>query len=143
MDPDTRALAALTPAGPMPDEAAQGWAALGRGEWKQAQVRFEAALAEADTPEAWEGLAWAAWWLDDIPAIFEARERAYRLYRRRGDCRGAARSATWLGLDHVDFGGQSAVASGWLRRAHRLLEKTPQSPEHAWLMTFDAHHWPW
>ena len=31
-----------------------------------------------------EGLSWAAWWLDDAEAVFDARERAYRLYRDAG-----------------------------------------------------------
>lgn len=139
-DRGNQALAALTPAGPLPGAVAEAWATLNRGEWERARDQFQAALACEDTPEAWEGLAWAAWWLDDASPIFDARERAYRLYRRRGDRRGAARAATWLGLDHIDFTGESAVAHGWLRRAHRLLEQVPPSAEHAWLRAFDAHH---
>ena len=42
---------------------------------------FEAALGTAETPEAFEGLSWAAWWLDDANTVFAAREHAYRLYR--------------------------------------------------------------
>lgn len=137
---DTRALAALKPEGPLPEEVAAGWAALNRGEWEGARVQFQTAIARAETPEAWEGMAWAAWWLHDTASLFDARERAYRLYRQRQDYRGAARAATWLGLDYIDFKGESAVANGWLQRAHRLLEKIPQSQEHAWLMAFDAHH---
>jgi len=44
---------------------------------------FADALAREETPEALEGLSWAAWWLDDADAVFDAREQAYRLYRRR------------------------------------------------------------
>jgi LuxR family maltose regulon positive regulatory protein len=134
------ALAALGPDAPLSRPVAEAWNGLNRGEWEAARARFEAVLAREETPEAWEGLAWAAWWLDDPAAIFDARERAYRLYRRRGDHRGAARTATWLGLDYADFKGESAVASGWFARAHRLLEKRPPCPEHAWLAAFDAHH---
>ena len=139
-DLDPHALAALRPDGPLADAVADGWTALQRGEWEHARAVFEAAVAREDTPAAWEGLAWAAWWLDDVAAIFDARERAYRLYRQRGDRRGAARAAMWLGADYVDFKGESAVANGWLQRAHRLLENAPQSPEHAWLTAFDGHH---
>ena len=35
--------------------------------------------------EALEGLALAAWWLDAGDLVFKSRERAYRLYRQRGD----------------------------------------------------------
>ena len=52
---------------------------------------FRRAVAAEETPEALEGLSWAAWWLDDGDGVFAARERAYRLYRRRGDA--AARGA--------------------------------------------------
>ena len=39
---------------------------------------YAEALACEDSPEALEGLSWAAWWLDDVDACFELRERAYR-----------------------------------------------------------------
>ena len=38
-------------------------------------------MAAEPTPEAFEGLSWAAWWLDEPGAVVEARERAYRLYK--------------------------------------------------------------
>ena len=44
----------------------------------------------AETPEAFEGLSWAAWWLDDAEAVFEAREHAYRLYKGAGSRRRCA-----------------------------------------------------
>lgn len=128
------------PDGPLSGEVAEGWDALNRGAWEDARARFETALAREEVPEASEGLAWAAWWLDDIVTIFDARERAYRLYRHRGDRRGAARAALWLSVDYIDFRGESAVANGWLERARRLLEKSPRSLEHAWMTAFDAHH---
>jgi hypothetical protein len=33
-------------------------------------------LASEETPEAFEGLSRAAWWLDDAAGVFGARERA-------------------------------------------------------------------
>jgi len=56
----------------------------------EARARFDEALAEAMAPQALEGLRWAAWWLEDVPACLDARERAYRFYRQAGDQRGAA-----------------------------------------------------
>ena len=108
-----------------------GWA-LGA-----ARERFEAALEE--TPEALEGLSWAAWWLDDGATVFAAREGAYRLYGRRGDAAAAARMATWLAADQLDFAGAWSVAGGWLRRAHRLLDGLAPSPEHGWLAFHEGY----
>ena len=90
-------------------------------------------LAIAETPEAREGSSWAAWWLDDAATVFADRERAYLLYRRRGDAAAAARMATWLAADELDFRGGMAVAHGWLRRAHRLLDPLEPEPAHGWL----------
>ena len=99
---------------------------------------FERALSLALTPEALEGLGMAAWWLDDAEVVFEARERAFQLYRQRGDRRGAARIAMALAADHVQFRGEAAVARGWYRRAQRLLNGIAPIPEHGWLKVWQA-----
>jgi hypothetical protein len=57
-----------------------GWAELREGRWAAALTFFEQAVAAEETPEALEGLSWAAWWLDPSGVLFDARERAYRLY---------------------------------------------------------------
>ena len=116
-----------------------GRAALARGAWAEARASFEAALAEEETAEALEGLSWAAWWLDDVDACFDARERAYRRYRADGDLRGAARMALWLSDDYAEFRRQEAVSGGWFQRAARLLAELPPAPEHGWLAVFEAH----
>src|SRR6187397_1477442 len=110
-----------------------GYEALSAGHWTEARRIFESDLEQQKTPEALEGFAMAAWWLDDAPAVFEARERAYGLYRRRGDARAAARVATALAEDSLYFRGEPAVARGWHRRAERLLQDLDPTPEHAWL----------
>lgn len=123
----------------MYDEAVEaGRDALSRGAWPAARRQFEKALEIAATPEAYEGLSWAAWWLEDVAACLDARERAYRLYRQADDVRGAARMALWLGDDHNEFHGADAVAEGWFNRAGRLLEDL-DCPERGWLTVFDAH----
>jgi DNA-binding NarL/FixJ family response regulator len=114
-------------------EPQAGWAELAAGRWEDARTSFMAALDDEETAEGWEGLSWAAWWLDDAPRVFDARERAYRLYRARGDDADAARMATWLATDEFDFRGAAVVARGWLRRAHRLLDPLEQSSAHGWL----------
>lgn len=116
-----------------PDSVSAGWAELAAGRWEAAKITFGEAVAVAATPEAFEGLSWAAWWLDDAEAVFDARERAYRLYRESGDPASAARMATWLAADNLDFRGALSVASGWLQRAHRLLDPLEPGAAHGWL----------
>jgi LuxR family transcriptional regulator, maltose regulon positive regulatory protein len=122
-----------------PDPLALGWAELSKARWDAARAFFEESLAIEETPEAFEGLSWAAWWLDDGPVVFEARERAYRLYKRTEEPASAARMATWLACDQLDFHGAWAVASGWLRRAHRLLDPLEPGPDHGWLDFFEGY----
>jgi LuxR family transcriptional regulator, maltose regulon positive regulatory protein len=117
------------------DEAQQ---ALKRGAWEEARRRFEGALAEEETPEALEGLGAAAWWLEDAPAVFASRERAYRLFRGRGDRRAAGRVAAQVGYDYAVFRAESAVSNGWLQRAHRLLDDLDPVPEHVLLALTEA-----
>lgn len=116
-----------------------GWADLREGRWERARASFCEALRAEESPEAHEGLSWAAWWLDDGEAVFAARERAFALYRARGDAAGAARTATWLAADQLDFRGAAAVASGWFRRAHRMLEALEPGPEHGWLAFHEGY----
>ena len=116
-----------------------GWAALGERRWEAAKALFADAVAAAETAEGFEGLSWAAWWLDDADAVLAARERAWRLYAERGDAAAAARMATWLACDHLDFHGATAAASGWLGRAHRLLDGLEPVAEHGWLAFLEGY----
>jgi len=115
------------------DELTAGRTALEAGAWQQAQNAFDRALSIEETPEALEGLGLAAWWLDLAAVVFDARERAYRSYRQRGDHVSAARMAVWIAWDSAAFRGEEGVANGWLERARRLLHGHPDSPEHAFL----------
>ena len=113
-----------------------GWAELRAGRWEAARTAFAAA---PETAESLEGLSWAAWWLDDADAVFDTRERAYRLYREAGNASAAARMATWLAADQLDFNGAATVAGGWLRRAGRLLEPLDTGPDHGWLAFHEGY----
>jgi hypothetical protein len=117
------------------EAVAAGWDALGRGAWDEALGLLEAL---EDDPEALEGVGLAYWWLDKADATIDARERAYRMYRARGDALGAARVAEALAWDSVLFGGRMAVARGWLERAGRILADAAPAPEHAWLAVREA-----
>ena len=123
---------------PSPTLLDSGWRGLQEGRWAEARARFEQAAGAEETPEAFEGLSWAAWWLDDAETVFAARERAYHLYKDAGDGAGAARMAIWLACDQLDFHGAFAVAGGWLGRAHRLLDPLEPGPEHGWLAFFEG-----
>jgi len=105
---------------------ARGRAALTRRSWAEARETFAQALATGERPDAYEGLAEAASWLDDDGAI-EAYERAYRLYRAAGDDISAARVATFTAIAVHDFRGQLAVVRGWLGRARSLTEHDPDA----------------
>jgi DNA-binding CsgD family transcriptional regulator len=115
------------------DQLDTGRTALGRGDWQAARLAFDLALQTEEYPEALEGLGLAAWWLDLADVVFDARERAYRIYRKRDDRLGAARMAIWLAWDTAAFRGEQAIANGWLQRAHRLLADRPDAAEHAGL----------
>lgn len=124
---------------PLPDARPDGWQALAEGRWQAARELFATTLERAETPEALEGLSWAAWWLDDADTCFDARQRAFRLYRGRGDAASAARMATWLAADHLDFRGAFAVASGWLQRARRLIATLDPQPDYGWLAFHEGY----
>lgn len=119
----------------------EAFAALERGDWPGASALFESHLSDDDRcPEAWEGLGSVAFWLQNSARMFEARQRAYRGYRARGDERAAARVATWLASDFLEFRGEAAVSAGWLARAAQLLEGVEPCAELAWLRIIEAHH---
>src|SRR5688572_16889715 len=115
-----------------------GLEAIARGEWEAARDRF-AALAAEDVPEAIEGLNTARAFVFDPAAGPEALEKAFRLYRERGDRAGAARVAIELAFEYEACRNERAVASGWLERARRLLEGLEPRPEHALLAVWEAH----
>jgi len=121
------------------DPVARGQSALATGAWLDARAAFEEGLQGPLSAEAWEGLSWTSWWLEDVAGCLEAREQAFRLYRQASDARSAARMALWIGDDHIEFRGAEAVAEGWFGRASRLLDEVAPSPEHGWLAVFEAH----
>src|SRR4051794_22422667 len=126
----------LEPARDAPQAAsalAAGREALGRGAWEDARAAFERGLADGEQAEALEGWAQAARFLGDGDASLDARARAFRAYRARGDSRSAARAAAWLAYDTVVFRGDDAVAQGWFGHARRLLRDSADGEEHGWL----------
>lgn len=121
------------------DHREVGWAALGNGDWEGARTAFEQSIAAGESPEALEGLGAAAQMLNDDTLTFDARERAYRLYVGRGDRGSAGRVAAWLAADCLLFRGEPAVASGWLQRAHSLIDELEPGVDHGWLAIHEGH----
>lgn len=118
----------------------EGSDALARAAWDEARAHFRWAVDQDPSPEAWEGLGIAAYWLNDGPATFEARLEAFRLYRERRDAIGAARVATRLSEDYLLFRGEPAVSNGWIMRAERLLATVDPAAEHVWLAVYKAQY---
>ena len=106
--------------------------ALDAGSWQLARTAFQAVAEETADPLAYEGLAQAAWWLDEGETCVGARETAYRRHRELGDSLGAARAATGLAWDSLLFGHGESVALGWWGRAGSLLDGLDESAEHGW-----------
>jgi len=135
---------AFTMTSPEPDPGSspleQGRKALARGAWEEAVEILEAA-AEADPADAsaWELLGIAHNWRQETDAAIEARERAYALFRERGDDVASARVSLELANDFFEARGEPAVGNGWLQRARRLLEDLPPSGEHALLAVWDSY----
>jgi DNA-binding NarL/FixJ family response regulator len=117
---------------------AAGRVALAEGRWLDARACFERVVAETPTPEAIELLAESMRWSHDVAAL-DREEEAYKLYRKIGDKRGAARMAMALSSDSFEFRGEPAVAQGWLQRARRLLEDDTDCAEFGWLRLWEGH----
>lgn len=113
-------------------------AAIDAGDWPRARALYDELAHATNTPEAWAGLAEAAWLQQDSKLMIDARLSAYRLFRERGDAQTAARMAIALGNDFLDFRGDAAVANGWFKRARRLLDPLQPCADHARLHVWEA-----
>src|SRR5262245_1094318 len=111
------------------DDLALAREALANSAWEEAVER----LTELDRagrlgPEDLEGLADAAWWRGQMDLSIDARERAYAGQRAAGDTARAAGLALRIARDYQHK--RSPMSDAWRKRAERLLEQTPEAPEH-------------
>ena len=127
-----------TPDKTLADPMYAGQIALSNGAWREARACFESALLSEETPEALDGLGMAGWGLSDTALTFDTRERAFRLYRQRGDYPQAARVASRLALDYLFYKGENIIAGGWIQRARTLLAGLEPSVELGWLDVTEA-----
>jgi DNA-binding CsgD family transcriptional regulator len=96
--------------------------AMDHGKWKEARDLLEKQLQQNPSPEVFEELARACWWLNDFIPLFDYRLKAYEAFIQTGDKKGAARNAGWLGLDYLEFKGEFPIANGWFQRAANLVK---------------------
>jgi DNA-binding CsgD family transcriptional regulator len=101
--------------------------------WEQAAEL----LAQADNREPLVAgdrllLAEALMWANRHEESFTAKERAYRAFMGSGDETRAGHVAVLLTIHHANRH-EMAVASGWLAKAQKLLEREPDSREYGYL----------
>jgi len=120
------------------DLLTRGRNALSTGAWEKARALLEDAVKKEESAEVYEELAWACWWLNDLPGVFEKRLKAYHLFLKNNNKLGASRTAGWTGLDYLEIKGEFAVANGWLRRAEHLLNGIPDSWEQSFIKILRA-----
>jgi hypothetical protein len=113
-------------------------AAAGVSDWEST---FEALTALDASEELGatdlELLGEAAWWLSRSPECISARERSVAAHVADGDPRQAAVVALRL-FYTFSVRGEGAIATGWLRRATRLLGDLPEGVEHGQLWLAQA-----
>jgi ATP/maltotriose-dependent transcriptional regulator MalT len=111
--------------------------AFGRQEWMAAFEAFRAARECADlSADDCYALADAAWWVGEIETALGAWENAHQLYVRAGQRRRAAMAAMFVAAHSMERG-DAAVASGWMKRMHRLLRDEPEGAEHGYPLYYD------
>ena len=108
--------------------------ALASRHWHEAIELLHEADAEggaaATDLDAWGE---AAWWTGRLGLAIELRERAFAAHLAADDRRHAAGTALSLANDY-GHRLESAMASGWVRRAERLLSDVPETREHGLLL---------
>jgi DNA-binding NarL/FixJ family response regulator len=105
---------------------------------------FEAALAERESGELFEGVARALHLAGDYRGSVDAHERAFAAFKREDDYLGAARAARLLSWLHLNLHGDWAVSGGWLARAERLLESADEGGvERGWVELMRATREPY
>lgn len=115
------------------DPLSRGREALQVADWVLARECFEMAASLEATPDAFDGLGRALWWLKDVRGAIESRTRALGEYKRQGRVDEAAAVAVWLARELRTLFRNDAAADGWLARAETLAAGTGESSVSGWI----------
>ena len=116
------------------DALTAGRSALDERRWSDAiSLLTAAATSRPLEGRDLDGLGEATWWLGRLGDAIAWKERAFAAYDAAGDPVAAARTALTL-VTYLSQRSETSIASGWLRRAERLLEGQPDSDVHGWLL---------
>ncbi len=110
-------------------EPAHGRPASGRPDWAAVQAEHEAAIAGGGRGEAYQGLALALFWQNNLEGALRAMEHAYALFRREAEHGRAAWAALWLAGQYARLKGNPSVARGWVAKCERHLSRAEPSAE--------------
>ncbi len=118
---------------PVVDPVQAGRDALGRHAWQEAfdqlsQADRDGALSGSDL----EALALAAFFVARGGEELELKERAFKAYEEAGDQERAAYLAIDLARTY-GFAGKHSIASGWTRRAERIVGVEGDTYVHGYL----------
>ncbi|MEO6294832.1 MAG: adenylate/guanylate cyclase domain-containing protein [Candidatus Limnocylindria bacterium] len=107
--------------------------AIGQHTWSRAiPLLIEADAVGVLGAEDLDALSEAYWWTGQLDESIATRERAYAGHTAANDTDMAAMAALALMFYHHHRLAES-IASGWLRRAERLLDGRPESVAHGYL----------
>lgn len=109
--------------------------ALQAGDWRRA-VEL---VAGSSDPEEIEIRAVACYAAGDLEAAIGAWEDLYARQMEAGHNEGAARAAVMTAMYLLCDTGLMAPVRGWVRRAHRLIERVDAGPVHALLNAVEAY----
>ena len=116
------------------DKLAAARAAFAARDWTGAHDAFVAARPEAPLDaDDLNAFAEASWWLGLMDESQAAREAAYGAYLESSDNRRAAMRAVDIAYAYF-LQGNGPVGSGWVNRAHRLVDEEPDCPEQGFLL---------
>ena len=114
----------------------RGQQALDACDWSTARSTFEQARTLDETAEILDGLGQALYWQGAYAEALPLRERAYALYRQRGDRQPAAVVAIQLAQLHGLIYGNPTAVNGWVGHAQRMLDGCDECTAHGLLELF-------